>query len=190
MGNQRDILFRNCCGSLAARASLQGNRMILNGKVKEARYFKNEVSKDGHETHIWLRTKCTDGASLVVFIYPPGKDKNALYPQSVSTLGAELSVSESLFNDLKAVVLNQTTNLKHVGVVVGSDQLAEEMLKKWFPPDDYLHEESVQIDEFSIAFSHPALTEKRKRMKESTEKLIQRSRDFIGELEASHHPDS
>ena len=161
--------------------------MILNGTLKSARYFVNEIFLDNEvligddKTHIWLQFEYSKDMTLVVFVYPHEQKKNIIYPHSSSTLGAQISISDKLFSDIKSVVLNQTAELHHIGIVLGSDDLTEDLHRNWHSSDDDSPDAQVAIDELSIIFSHPTHTASIEKFMGEMKDVSQRARDFMGE---------
>lgn len=152
--------------------------MILNGTLKSARYFVNEIFLDDDKTHIWLQFEYSKDMALVVFVYPHERKKNKIYPHSSSALGAQISIGDKLFSDIKSVVLNQTAELHHVGIVLGSDDLTEDLHRNWFSSDDDFPDAQVAIDELSISFAHPNMTAFHEELMSDTNDVLQPAKDL------------
>lgn len=157
--------------------------LIINGKLISARYFANEISKLGdNKTHIWLKFTYQKDKELIVFLYPSAKTKNIIYPHS-SSLGAEISVSDQLYSDIKYAVLQGSRELADIGIVIGSDDLTDDVFEKWISSDEYIENENVDIDELSIAINHPSYTEAQNLLLDNANTLIEKvNKDYgLGE---------
>lgn len=154
--------------------------MLINGKLISARYFANEISKFGDDkTHIWLKFSYKDDKELIVFLYPASKAKNVIYPQS-SCLGAEISVSDKLYSEIKFAILQGNRELSNIGIVIGSEDLNEELLEKWSLPDEYIEDENVSIDELSVVINHPQYNLEQERLLNNAKSLIEKVKNDYG----------
>lgn len=99
-------------------------------------------------------------------MYPSSKAKNIIYPHS-NSLGAEISVSDQLYNEIKYAVVQSDRELSDIGIIVGSDDLTEDVLEKWKVLVEYVEDENVSIDELSIVINHPQYTEAQKLLLDS-----------------------
>ena len=133
--------------------------MVLNGKLKSARYLSNVVSQTGEDnTHIWLKFTYHEDKDLIVFVYRPGRRKNILYPHT-ACLAAEISIGDELYNDIKHTIIRQNGELTNIDIVIGASGLTESLLEQWLASGEDAEEEGVAIEELSFIFEHPTYAE-------------------------------
>ena len=134
--------------------------MVLNGKLKSARYLANVVSQTGEDnTHIWLKFTYHEDKDLIVFVYRSGKRKNILYPHA-ACLAAEIAIGDELYYDIKHTITRQKGELSNIDIIIGASGLTESLLEQWLSSgEDAEEDEGVAIEELSFIFEHPTYAE-------------------------------
>ncbi|HNP64308.1 MAG TPA: hypothetical protein PKH39_10270 [Woeseiaceae bacterium] len=130
-----------------------------------------------------MKFSFSEDKDLCVFAYPPDTKKNILSPVNSPMLVAEISLSAELFGDIKLAVTNQATDLSHIEIVIGSEELTEELCEYWLTTEEFLHDVEVTVDELSIVFNHPTRTEELNEVISEAKRLRQNEQEVFDELD-------